>query len=511
LIFDFGLDAIRLDCAPWRGSAMRNWRPALRLWPGLQELDDRCLLSGFSSFQPNGYTPAQIASAYGLNAISFTSPSGSVVKGDGTGETIALIEMYHDPNIQSDLATFDAKFNLPAPTLTVVNQAGSQTDSGWALEEAMDVEWAHAIAPGASILIVEAAPSFSQNEELQNLLTAVNTARNTPGVVAVAMSWGFSEMQNEAAFDSYFTTPAGHQGITFIGASGDNGTVEYPSASPNVLAVGGTSLNLTGAGGYSSETAWLSGGGGYSAVEREPSYQGSVQTTGARSTPDVAFDADPNTGAAVYSTAPGASLGSWQVVGGTSLGAPAWAGIIAIVDQGRALAGRGSLDGPTQTLPALYAATSSSFNSVPAPASSPFNGYSFGGFNPFGGAGGFGGFSGSFWGGIGWSIGLGTAGATSAGATANTFSGLGSPKDAALIPDLVASTITTPVSSISGSLNSGSAPVNLPVQPTKPVGWGSKHHAKHHPAKKTAINSKATGHKLVNQSHKPARQAISKT
>ena len=94
----------------------------------------------------------------------------STVKGDGTGETIALIEMYHDPNIQSDLATFDAKYDLPTPTLTVVNQAGNQTDSGWALEESMDVEWAHAIAPGASILVVEAAPSYSQTQELQNLL-----------------------------------------------------------------------------------------------------------------------------------------------------------------------------------------------------------------------------------------------------------------------------------------------------------------------------------------------------
>ena len=88
------------------------------------ELDDRCLLSGFSPYQPSGYTPAQITAAYGLNAITFTSSSGATVKGDGTGETIALIEMYHDPNIQSDLATFDAKYNLPTPTLTVREPGG---------------------------------------------------------------------------------------------------------------------------------------------------------------------------------------------------------------------------------------------------------------------------------------------------------------------------------------------------------------------------------------------------
>ena len=108
-----------------------------------------------------------------------------------------------------------------------------------------------------------------------------------------------------------------------------------------------------------------------------------MQTSGVRSTPDVAFDADPNTGVEVYSTAPGARQGSWQVVGGTSLGSPSWAGIIAIVDQGRALAGKGSLDGPTQTLPALYAAASSNFNSVAA-TPSPYGGFSFGGFDPFG-------------------------------------------------------------------------------------------------------------------------------
>ncbi len=326
----------------------------------------RCLLSGFSPLSASGYTPSQITSAYGLNAITFTSSTGSTVKGDGTGETIALIEMYNDPNLQSDLETFDAKYSLPNPTLTVVNQAGSQTDSGWAVEESLDVEWAHAIAPGANILVVEAAPSGSQTQELQNLLNAVNTARNTAGVVAVSMSWGFNEMPNESSYDSYFTTPAGHAGITFIAASGDNGTVEYPSASPNVLSVGGTTLNLSSSGTYGSETAWIDSGGGYSQYEPEPSYQESVQQTGMRSTPDVAFDGDPNTGVEVYSTAPGSSDGSWQVVGGTSLGAPAWAGIIAIVDQGRALAGGSSLDGPTQTLPSLYAAASTDFNPVSA-------------------------------------------------------------------------------------------------------------------------------------------------
>ncbi len=482
---------------------MRNRRRGPRYRPFLDELDDRCLLSGFSPYEPSGLTPAQVTAAYGLNDITFTSKTGAVVPGNGSGETIALIEMYHDPNIQSDLATFDAKYDLPTPSLTVVDQAGNQTDSGWALEESLDVEWAHAMAPGANILVVEAAPSYSQTQELQNLLNAVNTARNTAGVVAVSMSWGFNEMSNESSYDSYFTTPSGHEGVTFIAASGDSGFVEYPSASPNVLSVGGTTLTLTSSGAYSSETAWDDSGGGYSAFEQEPSYQGSVQTSGGRSTPDVAFDADPNSGVEVYATTPGARSGSWQVVGGTSLGSPSWAGIIAIVDQGRALAGLGSLDGPTQTLPALYAAASSNFNSV---ASSPsYGGLSFGGFNPFESSAGYSQISSSFWGGLGWGIGLSSTSTGSSGETANTATGLGTPKGGSLIADLVASTLTKPLTfidstSVSSTGSGTTTPTSAP-SPKKPA----KHHAKSHITTKHKTHTAKTERKLVNQAHTSAK------
>jgi subtilase family serine protease len=382
--------------------------------PLLDQLDDRCLLSG--------YTPAQITSAYGLNAITFKSSTGSTIKGDGSGQTIALIEEYHDPTIQSDLKTFDSKYNLPALSLTVVNQAGNQTNSSWVLEESMDVEYAHAIAPGARILVVEAAPSSSQRQELQNQLNAVNTARNTAGVDVISMSWGYDETSHEASDDRYFTTPVGHTGITFIASSGDAGYAEYPSTSPNVLAVGGTSLYLTSSGSYRSETAWFYSGGGYSTYEPEPRYQKSVQSTGQRATPDVAFNADFNTGVEIYATSPRSGKGSWQVSNGTSLGAPSWAGIIAIVDQGRALAGKGSLDGPTQTLPSLYALPRSDFHSV-SPSS------------PFGGL--------SSW--LWYLFGSG-----SAGANANIATGLGSPNGPSLIADLVASTTTFLTTSVSG-------------------------------------------------------------
>ncbi|MGO9915792.1 MAG: hypothetical protein ACLQIB_13945 [Isosphaeraceae bacterium] len=465
-------------------------RLRLRSRPVLDQLDDRCLLSGL--------TPSQLTTAYGLDAISFTSSPGSTVKGDGTGETIALIEAYSDPNVASDLHTFDVRYNLPDPKLTVIDQAGSQTNSGWASEEALDVEWAHAIAPGANIVVVEA-----RSQSITDLLKAVNTARSTAGVVAISMSWGFPESSAETSYDQYFTTPAGHTGITFIASSGDSGTVEYPSASPYVLSVGGTSLVLGSAGAYGSETAWFESGGGYSQYEPEPSYQKSVQTTGQRSTPDVAFDADPNTGVAVYETPPGSSNGSWQVVGGTSLGAPSWAGIIAIVDQGRALAGKGSLDGPTQTLPSLYALSSTAFHAVSA---SPLGGGRFGPVFVFSGFGLT--VPNWYWGGFGFgpgsgegSSGSGSSGGTSSGA--NTSTGLGSPNGPSLVSSLVASTTTTPLTTTTGSGQSGSG--SAPTTP--PSGSGSKrHHAARHSAKATKAKAHVTtvhGRKVVVQVSAP--------
>jgi subtilase family serine protease len=454
---------------------MRKRRASL--CPVLDQLDDRCLLSSATGALSVGYAPGQILSAYGLNAITFaSSSSGSPVKGDGSGETIAVIELNSDPNIQSDVNIFDAQYDLPSLTLNVVNNAGNQTDSGWSMEQALDVEWAHAIAPGASILLVQAAPSSSASQELQNLLAAVDTARNTPGVVAVSMSWGFSEMPDELLYDSHFTTPAGHAGVTFIAASGDDGIVEYPATSPDVVAVGGTTLDLSATGAYGSETGWSDSSGGYSQYEREPSYQSSAQQTGMRSSPDVAFDGDPNTGVEVYSTDPKTGQGTWQIVGGTSLGAPVWTAIIAIVDQGRAVAGEASLDGSTQTLPALYAAPSTKFDSVvPAPVSSPIGGgFAESGFDPFGS-------------GTGNTVGSNTT----AGATANTSTGLGSLMGSPLVADLVASTLTTPLTTI-----------GIPTVENAPAtSRSARHHRKHH--KKAAVHPVKRCKRHGSPNHKP--------
>ncbi len=315
-----------------------------------------------ASSGPTGYTPAQIRAAYGINQITFNN---GAVAGNGSGETIAIVDAYSDPKIASDLQQFDSYFGLPNPTLSIVNQTGGtrlpSANASWSTEIALDVEWAHAIAPGAKILLVEA-----NNASYSNLLTAVRYAADAPGVAAVSMSWGGGEFSSETYYDSYFTTPAGHQGVTFVASSGDSGApVGYPAISPNVLSVGGTTLNLTNSGGYVSETGWSGSGGGISSYESQPSYQNGIvtQSTTYRTNPDVSYDADPNTGFPVYNSYsdPSAPWGQW---GGTSDAAPQWAAIIAIADQGRALAGKTSLDGATQTLPMLYGLPASDFHDI---------------------------------------------------------------------------------------------------------------------------------------------------
>src|SRR5207302_5322387 len=156
---------------------------------------------------------------------------------------------------------------------------------GWAGEIALDVEYAHAMAPGAAILLVEASDASTSN-----LLAAVTYAAQQPGVVAVSMSWGSNEYSSETVDDRTFLTPNGHAGVTFLAASGDSGGVSsYPPASPNVVAVGGTSLQLDGAGNYLSESGWSGSGGALSRFESQPAYQVGVvtQSTTRRAMPDL--------------------------------------------------------------------------------------------------------------------------------------------------------------------------------------------------------------------------------
>lgn len=268
-----------------------------------------------ASPSPTGLSPVAITSAYGFS-------TGSTA---GAGNTIAIVDAFDDPTAESDLAVFSSQFGLPACTTAngcfkKVSQTGGSNlprkDAGWALEISLDVQWAHAIAPGAKILLVEA-----RTNSFSNLLAAEDYAKTH--ALYVSNSWGGSEFSSESSYDSHFS----QSGVSFFVSSGDAGLpAEYPSASPNVISVGGTTLHFSG-GSFSSETGWSGSGGGCSAYEAKNAAQstGSVNCNGKRATPDVSLDADPASGVSVYDTTPYQGQVGWFTVGGTSASSPMWA------------------------------------------------------------------------------------------------------------------------------------------------------------------------------------------
>jgi subtilase family serine protease len=278
-----------------------------------------------------GYSPSQIKSAYGLAGIA----------NEGAGQIIALIDAYNNPDAASDLNTFDTHFGLPACTtgngcFKVIYATGTKpaNNSGWAGESSLDIEYSHAMAPQAKIILVEAASASNAA-----LYKAVDVAVAN-GATVVSMSFSGGESSSELNDDSHFNKT----GVIFCASSGDSGHgVGYPAASPYVVAVGGTTLDVSAGGAWLSETAWSGSGGGESAYESEPSYQIGYQSSGKRGVPDVAWDANLNTGVAVYSKY---GFSGWVEVGGTSVGSPSWAGLFAVVESSRVAVAKGMLTLP---------------------------------------------------------------------------------------------------------------------------------------------------------------------
>ena len=281
-------------------------------------------VKGNATSGPRGMTPSATRHAYGFDLVA----------NQGAGQTIGIVDAYDDPNIESDLGVFDSQFGLPACTtangcFAKVNQSGGTSyprkDAGWALEISLDVQWAHAIAPGAKILLVEAS-----SNSFANLLAAEDYAKTHADYVS--NSWGASEFSGESSYDSHFA----QSGVSFFVSSGDAGLpAEYPSASPNVISVGGTTLHFSG-GNFTSETGWSSGGGGCSSYETATLAQsafsgyGQVGCAGMRATPDVSLDADPASGVSVYDSTRYQGQQGWFTIGGTSASSPMWAGRAAV-------------------------------------------------------------------------------------------------------------------------------------------------------------------------------------
>jgi subtilase family serine protease len=265
--------------------------------------------TALATIGPTGFSPAQIRSAYNLPA-------------SGGNGRIAIIAAYDCPTAQPDFVTFSQQFGLPTDNFEKHKMTSNiRADVSWALEISLDVQWAHAIAPNASILLVEAKSNLPDD-----LMAAVSYATNRPDVVAVSMSWGINEFSGQTSYDAFFNSGGG---VAFFAASGDNGAgVSWPSTSPNVVAVGGTTLTLNANGSVASETAWSGSGGGVSSIEPKPAYQAAYGLGfNSRAVPDVSYNGNPISGFSVYDTTPYNGQTGWFVLGGTSAGAPQWAAI----------------------------------------------------------------------------------------------------------------------------------------------------------------------------------------
>jgi subtilase family serine protease len=319
-------------------------------------------VNGRSTDKVAGLIPSQVRRAYGFDQIT----------NEGQDQTIGIIVAFDHPRIEDDLAVFSKTFGLPACTTSngcfeKVYASGTVPTPTPAelpfvdlflLEHALDVEWAHAIAPKARIMLVE-----SSGLSVDSLLEAVDVAV-ARGASVVSMSWQTrTEFPRQTTLDNHFVAA----NVSFVAAAGDTGhPASWPAASPFVTAVGGTMLHLDSKGKYVTETAWTDGGGGLSSIEVEPQYQVDFNIPnnpeGKRGIPDVAYHADingvaPSMGFAVFTSIP--AYNGWVQVGGTSAGAPQWGALLAIVNSMRVSNGKYPLQGSNT---ALYGAAKSGYS-----------------------------------------------------------------------------------------------------------------------------------------------------
>lgn len=290
---------------------------------------------------PSGYAPADLWSAY-YGASS--APAGST-------KTIVIVDAYGYPNAESDLGVYRSQYGLPACTTAngcfkKLDQRGGtsypRNNTGWAQEQALDLDMASAMCPSCKIVLIE-----TDSATLANLATGVNLGATLPNVVAISNSYGGGESGSSSYAAAY-----NHPGIAVTVSTGDSGYgVQFPASAPGSIAVGGTNLKRAQNSRGWAEVAWTSGGSGCSTVFAKPLWQNDA-LCGNRMEADISAVADPATGVAVYGPSSG-GRSTWLVFGGTSVSAPLVAGMYGA---------RGA--GATNAASGIYAAAASNFNDV---------------------------------------------------------------------------------------------------------------------------------------------------
>ena len=314
----------------------------------------------------NCYEPFQLQKAYDLAPLFGQGITGH-------GRTIVIVDAFGSPTIQSDLATFDAAFGLPAPPSFKVIQPvgavppcsadpfGAPDCENWGVETSLDVEWSHVMAPGANILLVETPSSETEGVQgFPDIVAAENYVINHHLGDVISQSFGATEQtfpsaQSLLALRSSFINAAFNR-VTVLGASGDAGATDYesdastlypypvnswPSSDPLVTSLGGTQLNLDANGNkITPDVVWNdccgAGGGGLSSVFSRPFFQVGVRGVvgNQRGTPDISMSAAVEGAVDFYNSSPPYSAGNfWHIVGGTSEASPEFAGIVALADQ----------------------------------------------------------------------------------------------------------------------------------------------------------------------------------
>jgi len=322
--------------------------------------------SGQGHLPPCGYEPAAMQTAYGLTPV-YTSGL------DGTGQSVVIVDAFGSPTAGADISVFSSTFGLPAPHFAVYNPQGVPPyNSGWAGETTLDIEWSHAMAPGANIVLIQTIDNFDNN-----LMGGIQFALNNQLGNVISNSYGSDEYDDDAqgmqAWDN-LNAQAAALGVSVNFSTGDNGdfyravgayTVSVPSNSPHATAVGGVSVFLKADYSILFQTGWgttitriakptgtyppevppvcastlqpgqcfyFGGGGGMSQFFAKPSWQSSLPGAG-RQQPDVSLTADPYTGVTIISSYNHPGTYSVSVIGGTSASCPMFSGVWAIVNQ----------------------------------------------------------------------------------------------------------------------------------------------------------------------------------